>query len=120
MSLETCIKCEKEFLTECEPYVTVPNYSGYDLYCGCYFTNEVNKDGKFDELGDSFDKSKNVHEFLEEKLLPYSDDFNDVVDIHKVETMLDKRLLIELIFMLFHKDLITIGEIRTLGNKIRH
>ena len=43
MAMEICKKCNKEFLTECDPYAIIPTNNGYDLNCGCVFVETQEK-----------------------------------------------------------------------------
>ena len=51
MSLETCVNCEQDFLTEADDYVVTP-IEGYALRCiKCYFKNKITKEDKvIDEI----------------------------------------------------------------------
>ncbi len=43
--IATCPTCKKDFLTEADPFITIPSSKGYALYCTCEITRlkEENK-----------------------------------------------------------------------------
>ena len=55
----TCPKCKKDFLTEADPFITVPSSKGYTLYCICELTRLKDENGLMREGLEFYGSDKN-------------------------------------------------------------
>lgn len=100
----TCPKCGNDFLTEADPYITVPSSKGYTLYCTCELSrlkaeNELMREGlefyacRFSWDSDKYDGAYLIKE-LDRGNITYTetdgDIFTDVSGGKKAREILSK------------------------------